>query len=123
MMEALRDARLIARLLLVWFALALGAAVASPIVKPQGVEAVCSAIGHVKLLVKNADGDLQEETASKAGTLDCPLCAGFGTSPPASHRAALLPDALAHALHPLFSAHIASLTAPPLPSRGPPAHA
>ena len=120
-MDAFRNARLIARLLLVWFALALGAAVASPMVKPQSVETICSAAGHFKLLIKNADGDLQEEGASKAGMLDCPLCAGFHAPPP-SRAVVLLPNALAHALHPLTVAHIASLTAPPLPSRGPPAH-
>lgn len=115
--------RFLARLLLAWFALVLGAAIASPIVQPQAVETICSGAGHFKLLFKSADGDLREESASKASTLDCPLCAGLGAAPPPARAAALPPDALAHTLHPLIAAHIASLTAPPLPSRGPPARA
>jgi hypothetical protein len=115
--------RFLGRLVLAWFALALGAAIASSIVQPQSVETICSGAGHFKWLIKSADGDLQEENASKAATLDCPLCAGLGTAPPSEHATALPPDALAHALHPLFAAHIASLSAPPLPSRGPPARA
>ena len=39
--------------------------------------------------------DLQEEGVSKAGTLDCPLCAGFHAPPP-SRAVVLLPDSLAH---------------------------
>jgi len=31
------------------------------------------------------------------------------------------PSDLSHALHPIAAAHIAAATAPPLPSRGPPA--
>lgn len=49
-MSALRPARSLARLVLAWFVLALGIAVASPLVKPQSWQMVCSAAGTVKLL-------------------------------------------------------------------------
>ena len=37
-MQALRNASFLARLVLAWFALAIGVAVASPIVKPKSME-------------------------------------------------------------------------------------
>ncbi|NBO82929.1 MAG: hypothetical protein EBU75_08900 [Betaproteobacteria bacterium] len=84
-MHTLRTSKLIARLVLVWFALFMGSAIASSIIKP-----------------------------------DCPLCASVSAPPPplTVHFEKLTP--LAHALHPIAAAHIASATAPPLPSRGPP---
>ena len=62
------------RLVLAWFALSLGVAVASPLVKPVAMELVCSSGGAAKLVVKGDDG-----TAQPAGhLLDCPLCAAVG---------------------------------------------
>lgn len=55
-MQSLRRARLLARLVLAWFLLSLGVAVASPIVLPQSMQLVCSASGSVKLVVSSADG-------------------------------------------------------------------
>ncbi len=69
-MQALRRARFLARFVLVWFALALGVAVASPLVKPQAMELVCSSAGSVKLVQL---GDDEGRTAATP-TLDCPLC-------------------------------------------------
>jgi hypothetical protein len=46
-LQTLRNAHLLTRLVLVWFALFVGAAVASPLVKPEAVHLVCSAIGGV----------------------------------------------------------------------------
>ena len=51
----LRHGRFLARLVLAWFALAIGVAVASPLVKPQAIELVCSGNGAIKLLVKAGD--------------------------------------------------------------------
>lgn len=50
-MSALRPTRSLACLVLAWFVLALGVAVASPLVKPQSWQMVCSAAGTVKLLL------------------------------------------------------------------------
>jgi hypothetical protein len=116
-MQTLRHARFLARLVLAWFVLSLGAAIASPLIQPQALELVCSAGGAMKLIVKSDDG-----TQKTSGhTLDCPLCATLGAPPPAARVQAEPPQALAHALPPLAVAHIADRTAAPLPARGPPA--
>ena len=105
----------IARWVLVWFALFTGAAIASPLIQPVSLQMVCSASGNMKLV--SADGDSTQ--AVQAPGMDCPLCAG--SLPPLALQGSLVkPSALAHALQPMAAAHIASITAPPLPSRGPP---
>jgi len=116
-MQTLRQAHFLARLVLVWFALALGAAIASPIVKPQAIELVCASGGAMKLIVKSDDGS--QATASH--TLDCPLCATAGAPPPLAEFPLSLPSALAQALRPITAAHIVGRTAAPFPPRGPPA--
>ena len=116
-LQTIRSLRWLARLVLAWFVLSIGVAVASPLVNPQGMELICSGSGAIKVLVKTDDG--AKELSSH--TLDCPLCAHVGAPPPTSQ--ALLPVAhpLAHALRPIPAAHIAARTAAPLPPRGPPA--
>ncbi|MFT4240670.1 MAG: DUF2946 domain-containing protein [Acidovorax sp.] len=116
-LHAIRRLRGLARLVLAWFALSLGVAVASPLVSPQSLELICSGSGAIKLLVKTDDG-AQELPGH---TLDCPLCVHGGAPPPAPLDHAALPHPLAHALHPVPAAHIAERTAAPLPPRGPPA--
>lgn len=66
------------RLLLAWLLLALGVAVASPLVQPQAMQIVCSADG-AKLVASTEDGAPQGGRAM----LDCPLCATPGAPPPA----------------------------------------
>lgn len=116
-MQSLRSARRLARLVLAWFALSIGVAVASPVVSPQSMELVCSASGALKLLVKTDDG--AKEMASH--TLDCPLCLSMAAPPPAASARAEPHQPLGHVLEPIPAAHIAWLTAAPLPARGPPA--
>lgn len=116
-MQSLRDARFIARLVLAWFALSLGVALAAPVVSPQALALVCSG-GGMKLLATGG-----EDGAAAAGGhgLDCPLCA-HAVPPPTVARAGTAPaDGLAHALAPRRVARIAGLTAAPPPARGPPA--
>lgn len=115
-MHALRQARIVARLVLAWFVLSLGVAVASPIVHPQQIELVCTGSGAMKVLVKTGDG--VKEVATH--TLDCPLCANIGSPPPAVRLTAETVSPLAHVLRPVPAAHLAWLTAAPLPARGPP---
>lgn len=116
-MQSLRNAHLLARFVLVWFALSIGAAIASPLIKPQAMELVCSGSGAMKLLVKTGDG-----TKEQSGhTLDCPLCAALSAPPSVVRLTAEPPQPLAHVLQSIPAANIASLTAPPLPARGPPA--
>jgi len=83
-MDALRHAHHLARLVLVWFALSIGVAVASPLVSPQGMALICSGSGAMKVLVKTADG----ATEASSHSLDCPLCASIGAPPPVARTVA-----------------------------------
>lgn len=114
-MQTLRHAHYLARLVLVWFVLSIGVAVASPLVAPKSMELVCTTAGAAKLVAQGED-----DTQASNHLLDCPLCVTTG-APPAHVGATLTqPSPLSHALHPIEAARIASATAPPLPSRGPP---
>jgi hypothetical protein len=115
-MHSLRQARLLVRLIAVWFVLSIGAAIASPLVKPQAMELVCSGGGVVKLLIKSDDGS----SAMASHTLDCPLCASLSAPPPAVRLGADPVSPLTHVMQAIPAARIASLTAAPLPARGPP---
>ena len=117
-MQALRNTRHIVRLVLAWFVLSLGVAVASPMVNPQAMDLVCTSGGAMKLVVV---GDDDSPTASSSHTLDCPLCANLSAPPLLGQPTRPAPSALAHAVQPIEAARIAAATAPPLPSRGPPA--
>ena len=114
-MQALRNTAFLARLVLAWFALSLGVAIASPIVKPQSIELICSG-GVVKLVAQGDDPG----TPAGPHTLDCPLCAATGAPPVAAHESGQTLQPLGHVLQSIPSARIAALTAAPLPARGPP---
>jgi hypothetical protein len=117
-MQALRHLPRLGRLVLLWFALSLGVAVAAPLVHPQAMELVCSSAGAVKVIVKTDDG-ARELGASH---LDCPLCALAGAPPPQGEVPRFAhPLPLGHALQPIPAARLAAATAAPLPARGPPA--
>jgi hypothetical protein len=111
-----RPATGLIRWVLLWFALSLGAAIASPVVHPQAMELVCSATGSVKAIVHTDDG--AQELG--AGHMDCPLCMLAGAPPatPTLELPVLMP--LPHAVRPIVAAHIAAATAAPMPARGPP---
>jgi hypothetical protein len=116
-MPALRNARHLVRLVLAWFVLSLGVAIASPVVQPQPMQLVCSAAGAIKVMVQTDDG-VRELGASH---LDCPMCMLTVAPPPAAASADLpriLP--LGHAVQSIPAARIAAATAAPLPARGPP---
>ena len=115
-MNRLRQAIHITRFVLVWFALSIGVAIASPVLNPKGVDMVCTGTGVMKLVVQGDD----DSTAS-AKTMDCPLCMSITPPPPEFNTTLTQPSPLAHAVQPIAAAHIAAITAPPLPSRGPPA--
>lgn len=118
-LQLLRNAHLIARFVLVWFALSIGVAIASPLVKPQGMAVICTGTaGVMKLLIQTDDGP--QDIASYA--MDCPLCAtNLAPPPPLARLRAEPAQPLAYVLQSIAAAHIASLTAAPLPARGPPA--
>jgi len=115
-MQYLRNTTNIIRCVLVWFALSVGVAIASPMVQPKAMDMVCTSTGSMKLVVQGDD----DSSTSAEPTLDCPLCATVVAPPPAFNTTLTQPSPLSHALLPIAAAHIASLTAPPLPSRGPP---
>lgn len=114
-MQTLRRAHFLARFVLVWFALSIGVAIASPIVKPQAMALICSGAGVVKL-VQTDDG----VPAPSGHTLDCPLCMISSAPPPVVRLQVEPQQPLAHALRSIPAAHIAGRTAAPLPARGPP---
>jgi hypothetical protein len=114
------------------FMLAVGVATASPLVHPQNMQLLCTANGVVKLIaVAGASGVVSDGTLggtsdqslgslADAHKLDCALCLPGMATPAALPHLPTSNDALAQALRPLVQAHLASLTAPPLPARGPP---
>lgn len=116
-LQRLRQASPLIRFMLVWFALSLGVAVASPLVNPQATLLICSGSGVMKLLVTNADGSVTEQASRMA---DCPLCASVSAPPPQASTLAASAPPLAYVLQPIPAAHIAALTAAPPPARGPP---
>lgn len=117
-LQLLRHAKLLARFVLVWFAMSIAAAIASPLVKPQALELICSGAGGMKLLQKTDDGS----PPTTSHTLDCPLCVGIGAPPPPLACAATESmQAPGYVLQGIPTAHIAALSAAPLPARGPPA--
>ena len=115
-MQTLRHAQLLARFVLVWFALSIGVAIASPIVKPQAMEQICSASGAMKLLLKSDEGS---EVVS-LHTLDCSLCATGYAPPPIVQWSVEPVQPLGYAMQSTPAAEVTFLTAAPPPGRGPP---
>ena len=115
-MQILRNAHLLARFVLVWFAFSLGVVVASPIVNPQTAELICAGAGVMKRIVQTDDG-----AKDVSGTmLDCPWCATGGAPPQSFHVKfeSLAPSG--HVLQSIPLGIVVALTAAPLPARGPP---
>ena len=108
--------RFLARLVLVWFALFVGVAIASPILNPTETQMVCSSAGGMKMVASGEEGADAKLTAN----MDCPLCAPVHVPLLACNTSFDHAIPLAHSLHPIAAALIAAHTAPPLPSRGPP---
>lgn len=116
-MHSLRRFTFLTRLVLAWFVLSLGVAVASPLIAPHDVQVVCTGAGAMKLMVTSDDGGTHELTTT---TMDCSLCVPVAP-PPAMVQVVVEPvHPLAYALQGIPSAHIAARTAAPLPPRGPP---
>ena len=116
-MQTLRNAHLLARFVLVWFALSMGVAIASPLVKPQSLQLVCSAAGAIKVLTDAGD----EASGPLTNTLDCPLCAAVGAPPPQVSVEVLAPMGLSYTLQIGTEAQHACRCAAAFPPRGPPA--
>jgi hypothetical protein len=118
-MQHLRRAKNLAAFVLLWFAASLCISVASPLVSPKSLDLVCSSNGLIKLVSASADESNPPDLSMH--NLDCPLCMSVVFPPLPTVGQFIPPSPLAHALQPIAAAHIAAATAPPLPSRGPPA--
>jgi hypothetical protein len=105
-----------ARFVLLWFALSIGVAIASPLIKPQAMELICTSAGATKLLIKTDDG-VKEVSGH---TLECPLCATLSAPPPVARLTAEPAQPLGYVLQSIPAAHVTARTAAPLPARGPP---
>ena len=81
-LHTLRNTPWLAKLALLWFALTLGVAVASPMVNPQEELVICTSVGMVKVKL-NADGSLSTEPSSEA---QCPLCVVGSAAPSEAPR-------------------------------------
>lgn len=114
-MRALQHFKLITRLVLVWWLLSIGAAVASPMRQTQPTAVVCSG-GVMKVVVLNDEGS---STPFETG-MHCPLC--LAASAPPTVLGAVVPTAgaLSYVVPYRASTHVAARTASPLPARGPP---
>ena len=116
-MQILRNAHLIARFVLVWFALTVGAAIASPLLKPQSFDLICSGSGVIKIMPKSDDGK-----APGAGLmLDCPLCASISAPPPMDIVVFGLSQPAAFVAPHVFAEVPRQTLATPPPARAPPA--
>ncbi|MGB3451896.1 MAG: DUF2946 family protein [Giesbergeria sp.] len=115
-MKTLRSMTRLRWWLLAWFALYLGAAVASPLIQPQLTEMVCTSAGAVKVIVHSDDG----ATELGAIGMDCPMCLLGASAPVSSHVP--LPVRPPQAIIPTLSVRVLAViaTAAPPPARAPP---
>lgn len=121
-LQLLRQSKQLARWVLVWFALSLTAAIAAPVVNPQGLTLVCTAAGQVKLV--SADSAQNADAAMGLHPhLDCVLCLALDVPP--TPAAGAIPAPLAKTISP--SGRIRVWTPQPhvqhVSARGPPAAA
>lgn len=116
-MQTLRNCLTLTRLIMAWFVLTLGIAVAAPMIHPQAMAMVCTTAGSVKLVVVT-----DEDEAMQSGhlSIDCPLCWVMAAPPPRALQFVQQAVPLGAALTLIESARIAALTGAPFPPRAPP---
>lgn len=119
-MRSLRHFSTIARLVLAWFVLSLGVAVASPLVQPRDVVFVCHGSGVLQVTLTDDEGGTDSTPVPK---LDCPLCLSVALMPAPEVPTVAPAHPLAYALQGIPAAILAARTAAPLPARGPPTQA
>jgi len=116
-MQTLRNAHLIARFVLVWFALSIGVAIASPMVNPQSLQLVCSGSGSMKVVSVDATG---KSTPAVSHTLECPLCASISAPPPLEVIGFSAVAPFAYSIPVQGTMGYTPVLATPPPARGPP---
>ena len=114
-LQTLRNTPWLARLALLWFALTLGVAVASPLVNPQNEVLICSAASGMVKIVLNDDGSV-----SSSATLDCPLCLVGLVVPPVAVSLPATVHSQVTALQSSWPDITLDVSAALPPSRGPP---
>lgn len=116
-LQVLRNAHVLTRLVLVWLALFIGAAVATPWLKSPSVEMVCSGMGGTKMVQTDA-GDAPSLLGD--ASLDCPACLPLIAPPVAILATDLSRGALSQVLLPQSAARLSSLPGQPWQARAPP---
>ena len=119
LLHTLRNSPWLAKLALLWFALTLGVAVASPVVNPQTELVICTGAGMLKVVLSD-DGTVTTTATDAGDALFCPLCMVGGAPTPFVLNTVEPPQPLGHVLQRIPAAIIAALTAAPPPARGPP---
>ena len=120
LLHTLRNTPWLAKLALLWFALTLGVAVASPMVNPQTELVICTGAGMLKVVLAD-DGTVTTAASSDTGdTLFCPLCLVAGAPPPWVLTTLAAPQPLSTVMQRLPAAILAARTAAPPPARAPP---
>jgi hypothetical protein len=122
-MQHLRHAKKITRLVLAWFVLSIGAAVAAPLLTSQDAVSICSANGMLFVTPGGDTLDVEGLPGRASPKLKCPLCLLLDAPPhllDISHRVVHLTTATP-LQHTSSEAPLASPCAAPLPARGPPA--
>jgi len=116
-LDRLRHDRRLPALVLAGFVLALAMSLFASVRAASAFDWVCTT-GGMKLVSIDGEADTRA-TSMHPG--ECPLCSTPGHPPPAAPAESPRVRALGHVLQPLVAAHIAWITAAPLPARGPPA--
>jgi len=119
LLHTLRNTPQLAKLALLWFALTLGAAVASPIVNPQHDLVICTGVGMLKVVLAD-DGSVTTVPTDTGEASFCPLCMVGGAPAPVVVNTIEPHQPLSHVLQSIPAAIIAAVTGAPPPARGPP---
>jgi hypothetical protein len=119
LLQSLRQARSLLRCVVAVWCLALGVAVASPLVQTHRTALVCSAAGMVQLVDVNAD-PAAPQTSQPSHRLDCLLCLPTAAPAPGSVVVAVAVAPLALPLHRTEWVLLPTRNAAPPPGRGPP---
>lgn len=117
LLHYLRNTPWLASLALLWFAVTLGVAAASPLLQPQNEAVICTGVGMLKVVLAD-DGTVTPSGVDEA--VFCPLCMVGGAAPPAELGTVRTPLAPQYVFPGMPAPRVLVLTASPPPLRGPP---
>lgn len=104
-----------------WLLLCMGAAFASPLLRPARYEVICGASGKAHLVRHDAN-DFGEHRPSSFHAMDCTLCVGTHAAPPAALAWPAIAAPAHDRLRPHAATHAHATNATPPPARAPPCH-